>query len=74
MLLHKNATKQPKTANPNSPWAYIQEGLLSAGFLRMRFRELIFGRGYFYFYSFLLWEEGVGKSLLSKFNSYPRVK
>ena len=26
-----------KTANSNSPWAYIREGLLSEGYLRLRF-------------------------------------
>ena len=33
-----------KTANCNSPWAYIQEGLLSEGYLHLRFWGLIFGR------------------------------
>ena len=36
-----------KTASTNSPWAYIWEGLLSEGFLRLRFGGLIFGRAYF---------------------------
>ena len=27
--------------NKNSPWAYIREGLLSEGYLRLRFRGLI---------------------------------
>ena len=43
----KNCSKQPKTATPISPWAYIREGLLSEGFLRLRCRWLIFGRAYF---------------------------
>ena len=30
-----------KTANTNSPWAYIWEGLLSEGYLRLRFEGLI---------------------------------
>ena len=37
-----------KTASTNSPWAYIWEGLLSEGFLRLRFGGLIFGRVYFF--------------------------
>ena len=37
-----------KTANSYSPWAYIREGLLSEGFLRLRFGELIFRRAYFW--------------------------
>ena len=36
-----------KTTSTNSPWAYIWEGLLSEGFLRLRFGGLIFGRAYF---------------------------
>ena len=36
-----------KTASTNSPWAYIREGLLSEGYLRLRFGGLIFGRTYF---------------------------
>ena len=36
--------KQPKTAGTNRLWAYIREGLLSEGFLRLRFGGLIFGR------------------------------
>ena len=38
-----------KTASTNSPWAYIWEGLLSEGFLYLRFGGLIFGRAYFFF-------------------------
>ena len=34
-----------KTANSNSPWAYIREGLLSEGYLRRRSGGLIFGEG-----------------------------
>ena len=33
-----------KTADSNSPWAYIWEGLLSEGYLRLRFGGFIFGR------------------------------
>ena len=36
-----------KTASTNCPWAYIREGLLSEGYLRLRFGGLIFGRTYF---------------------------
>ena len=35
-----------KTASTNNPWAYIREGLLSEGYLRLRFWGLIFGRAY----------------------------
>ena len=38
-----NSLKQLKTANPNRPWAYFWEGLLSEGYLRLRFGGLIFG-------------------------------
>ena len=40
------ALKNP--ANINSAWAYIREGLLSEGFLRLRFGGLTFGRVYFF--------------------------
>ena len=42
-----NSLKQLKTTHPNSPRAYIREGLLSKVFLRIRFGGLIFGRAYF---------------------------
>ena len=35
--------------NSNSPWAFIREGLLSEGYLHLRFGGLIFGRAYFFF-------------------------
>ena len=38
-----------KTVSTNSPWAYIWEGLLSEGYLRLRFGGLIFGRPCFFF-------------------------
>ena len=44
----KNSRKQLKTASTNSPWGYIREGLLSEGYLRLRFGGLIFGRAYFW--------------------------
>ena len=37
-----------KTASTNSPQAYIWEGLLSEGFLHLRFGGLILGRAYFF--------------------------
>ena len=49
-----------KTTSTNSPWAYIREGLLSEGYLRLRFWGLIFGRAYFFF-------GGGGGGLLSEF-------
>ena len=53
---HKdNSLKQLKTGNPNRPWAYNREGLLSEGYLRLRFGRHIFGRAYFW------------RSLLSEF-------
>ena len=45
---YENSLKQLKTASTNSPWAYIRKGLLSEGFLRLRFGGLIFGRAYFF--------------------------
>ena len=36
-----------KTASSNSPWAYVREGLLSEGYLRLWFGRLIFRRAYF---------------------------
>ena len=36
-----------KNSNSNSPWAYIREGLLSEGYLHLRFGGLIFGRAYY---------------------------
>ena len=36
-----------ETVNSNSAWVYIMKGLLSEGFLRLRFGGLIFGRAYF---------------------------
>ena len=59
---YENNLKQLKTASINIPWAYIQEGLLSGGFLRLRFGGLIFGRAYFFFV-------GGGGGLLSEFYS-----
>ena len=44
---YENSLKQLKTANSNSPWAYIREGLLSEGYLHLRFGGLIFGRTFF---------------------------
>ena len=52
-----------KTSSSNSPWAYIQEGLSSEGYLRLRFGGLIFGRAYFFFFG----GGGGGGGLLSEF-------
>ena len=41
----ENSLKQLKTANPNSPWAYIRESLLSEGFLQLRFGGAYFSGG-----------------------------
>ena len=60
-LDNKNSLKQLETANRNSPWAYIWEGLLSEGFLCLRFRGLIFGRAYF-------WGEVLSEFYCSPFN------
>ena len=38
-----------KTANSNSPWACIRGGLLSEGYLRLRFGGLIFSGRLFFF-------------------------
>ena len=38
------------TANSNSPWAYIREGLLPKGYLHLRFGGLISGKAYYYCY------------------------
>ena len=43
------------SCNSNFPWAYIWEGLLSEGYLCLKFGGLIFGRAYF------------GEGLLSEF-------
>ena len=60
---YENSLKQLKTASTNSPWAFIQEGLLSEGFLHLRFGGLIFTRAYFFFRG---WGGG---GLLSEFYS-----
>ena len=72
-LNNKNSLKQHKTVSTNSPWAYIREGLLSEGFLRLRFGGLIFGRAYliFFFFSFFFfffwWGGGGWGGLLLEF-------
>ena len=48
LKLYENSLKRLKTASTNSPWAYIREGLLLEGFLRLRFGGLIFRRAYFW--------------------------
>ena len=47
-----------KNSNSNSPCTYIREGLLSEGYLHLRFEGFIFGRAYF---------AGGGGGLLSEF-------
>ena len=64
-VLIKTLQKQPKTASTNSPWAYIQEGLLSEGFLRLRFVGAYFREGLFFIYLFFFFFWGGG--LLSEF-------
>ena len=44
---YENSLKQLKTSSTNSPWAYIREGFLSEGFLRLRFGGLIFGWAFY---------------------------
>ena len=57
---YENSLKQLKTANRNRPWAYIREGILSEGFLRLRFWGLIFGKAYYYHYPFSFFFFGGG--------------
>ena len=56
---YKTGLKQLKTALTNSPWAYIREGLISEGFLRLRFGGAYFREGLFLV--------GGGGGLLSEF-------
>ena len=42
VVVNKNGLKQLKTAGISNPWAYIREGLLSEGLLRLRFGGLNF--------------------------------
>ena len=46
----KKLRKQPKTASTSRLWALIWEGLLSEGYLRLRFGGLILGGGLSEFY------------------------
>ena len=46
-----------KVASTNSPWAYLREGLLSEGFVRLRFGGLIFCGAYFF------WGGGEGEAI-----------
>ena len=41
--------KHFETANGNSPWAYIRKGLISEGYLRLRFGRLTIREGLFLF-------------------------
>ena len=47
-LDNQNSLKQLKQLALKVQWAYIWEGLLSEGCLRLRFGGLIFGRAYFF--------------------------
>ena len=60
---YENSLEQLKTASTNSPWTYIRKGLLSEGFLHLRFGGLISGGLLFFF---LGWGGG---GLLSEFYS-----
>ena len=74
-----------KTTSTNSPWAYIREGLLSEGYLRLRFGGLIFGRTYFgrgggliigilrYFNSNLCFSDRMSKTFPNIFNNTMNV-
>ena len=57
---HNGMNLTIKTANPNSPWAYIWEGLLSEKYLHLRFGGLICRRAYFW------------RGLLSEFLRYAK--
>ena len=67
---NKNSLKQVKTANPNSPWAFIWEGLLSEGSLHLSFGGLIFGRAYYYYYFFFFFLGGGGGAYYRNFTVY----
>ena len=66
-LYNNNSLKPLKTARTNGPWAYILEGLLPRGPLRLRFGGFIFGRPYFILFFFLLFFlRGGGGGVLSE--------
>ena len=46
--LRKQLKKLKNASTINSPWANIRKGLLSEGFLRLRFVGPVFGRAYFW--------------------------
>ena len=48
----------------NSAWAYIREGLLSKGYLHLRFGGLIFGRAYGIYLFIFLWGGGGGEGVI----------
>ena len=53
------------SCSTNSPLAYIQEGLLSEGYLCLRFRGLIFGRAYFWGACYWNFTAGTFKGLMA---------
>ena len=60
-----------KITSTNSPWAYIWEGFLSEGFLRLRLGGLIF-LFYSFIYLFIFFGGGGGGGLLSEFYGYSK--
>ena len=44
----ENSLKQLKTASTNIQWAYIWEGVLLEGYLRLRFGGFIYWKAYFW--------------------------
>ena len=44
----KTALNSSKQLTATGPWAYIREGLLSEGYLRLRFWGLNFGKAYLF--------------------------
>ena len=54
-LFSGKSLKQLTTANPNSPWAYIQEGLLSERYLRFEMWGGGGGGGWLVFGTAFLW-------------------
>ena len=70
---YEDSLKQLKTAGTESPWAYIREGLLSEGFLRLRFEGLIFGRACFFCFVFFFGGGGLIIGILQYFKSFVNI-